>query len=124
MASEDQIPKMKARRSKRNFSVEDKKRYYSLWKTSGLTMQRFCKEQDLVSSAFAKWCRMLSSLEKTSESSQNNWTPVIAKENVLENGSHLMALEIKIPNSIKIYICLFLLILFFRESISAINALW
>jgi len=39
------------------FSWEQKRRYYELWESSGLSKSAFCAEKGLSVAAFYKWCR-------------------------------------------------------------------
>lgn len=85
------------KRPKRIFSLEDKKRLYAEWQKSGLNKNQFCKKQDLVLSAFAKWCRQLS-LNQAGPISEKNWVPVVSKDMIQDKSEKSMLIDIKFSN--------------------------
>jgi hypothetical protein len=121
MISKDQRSSITNRRPKRKFTLSDEQGFYKLWKTSGLTKTRFCQEQGLAFSVFAKWCR---NLEKTPMDSKNNWIPIVAKEKIPEIKKESGVIEIKEFNVIKSLIFLLLLIQCLKVFFDAINFIW
>jgi len=97
------------KREKRYFSPEEKLRLYQEWKLSGINRNRFCKQHDIIASAFTKWCRKLSN--ENSMSTKNDWVPVVSKEQIITPKKEVMVLEIKILNATKI--CTFLIVVAF-----------
>jgi len=124
MVNKDQISKIVKKRAKRTFSSVDKQRFYLLWKESGLKKSQFCKNHDLVLSAFTKWCRKIS-LDKHLQSSENDWVPIVSNNSIPESIKDNPAI-IKIEVPIAIKICIFLLfpILILREVLNAVNVIW
>lgn len=114
-----ELPKSKIiqKRPKRTFSLEDKLKLYEQWRKSGLSMSKFCKENDLVHSAFGNW-RKKFSIEQTI-GNKEHWIPVVAKEQPLKD--NFLHVEISFPNTIKVLISL---LLFFMVLSYAIKVIW
>lgn len=113
------------KRDRRIFSIDEKQKLYQQWKLSGVNKNQFCKQNDLVASAFSKWCRKFSSNE-TISTTQSNWVPVISKNEISELPKSPTLIEIKISNPTKIIIFLFMLslVLVLKEMFHAIKVIW
>ena len=114
---ESQKSKIIKKRVKRKFSLEDKSKLYHKWKKSGLSMTRFCKENDLVHSAFSNWRKNFS----TKQSIKNNdcWVPVVTKEQSSKN--NYLQVQIDFPNKTKILISLLLFFMVLSYAIKVIR---
>jgi transposase-like protein len=107
------------KRPKRYFSQEDKQNLYIQWKASGLNRTRFCREHDLVASAFSKWCKQLHSNKKIS-TPENNWIPVVSKEISSEPQKEVTFINLNIPNITNVLLFALFCILFIRGLFDAI----
>ena len=112
-----QKSKIAENRPRRTFSLEDKQKFYLQWKKSGLSISRFCKDNDLVHSAFANWCQTLSSNKTIKD--KNDWTPVVPKEQPQQ--ANCLQIQIKLSSTTKILISL---LLFFMVLSHAIAIIW
>lgn len=113
MINNIEVPKSKfiQKRPKRTFSIEEKLKFYAKWKKSGLSISKFCEENDLVISAFSNW-RKKFSVDK-SVGHQDNWVPVTTKEQPVPN--NFFQVQIIFSNTTKIFVSLllFLMVLFY-----------
>lgn len=109
MISNIEIQKSKnvKRRPKRKFTLEDKQKLYSEWKRSGLTMTRFCKEKDLIHSAFSNWRKKFAS-EQTVKN-RCNWIPVVNKEKLKPAKTDNLPIPINLNLTTQILIILLLI---------------
>lgn len=115
--------KIVQRRPRRAFNLEDKKRFYTQWKASGVKKNDFCIQNDLALSVFDKWCRKFT-LDKNSTLSKNDWTPLVPKSNIAEPKDGSLKVEIKLPSSIKTCLFFLVIILCLKELLHAITIIW
>jgi transposase-like protein len=115
--------KIVKRRPRRAFNLEDKKRFYTQWKTSGIKKNDFCIKNDLSPSVFDKWCRKFA-VDKNPTPSKNDWTPLVPKNSITIPKDVPLKLEIKLPYSIKICLFSLVIILFLKELLHAITVIW
>lgn len=47
------------KRSRKHYSQQAKKKYYKLWKASGLSQNQFCAENNLMIQNFSRWVKKL-----------------------------------------------------------------
>lgn len=106
---EIQKSKIIKRRPKRRFSLGDKQKLYTQWKKSGLTMTKFCKEKDLVHSAFSNWRKKFSSGQTVKN--KNYWMPVVTKEKTLENDYLPKQINLNVVTQILIILLLLFMVL-------------
>lgn len=83
-----------AKRARRKFSLNDKQKLCEAWQASGLNKHQFCKQKDLVLTAFSKWCNRF--LLNT-DACQKNWAPVVLQDN-LSKVKEPISVEILLPN--------------------------
>jgi transposase-like protein len=102
------VPK---KRNRREFSLEEKQKLFEQWKVSGLNKNQFCKQHDLVLSAFSKWCRQFM-IPKANDKLKNYWTPVLLKAN--EATKEEVTVEVAMPNQMTMR---------FRIKLSSLNGL-
>lgn len=111
MINNIQIQKTKIikKRPKRIFSLEDKQKFYTQWKKSGLTITKFCKEKDLVHSAFSNWIKKFSP-EQTVQN-KDNWIPLVTKEKSPEIDYLPVQINLNIVTQILIALLLLFMVL-------------
>ena len=83
--SENQIKK----RSKKKFSLEERKNYYLAWKESVLTTARFCKTHGISKSALYKWDK-----EFEKENNGSDFLPLIIDKKSSITSTNIIQLTI------------------------------
>ncbi len=83
------------KRARRKFSLNDKKKLCEQWQASGLNKHQFCKQQDLVLTAFSKWCHKL--LPNNIDVCQKDWAPVALRDNA-DRVKEPISVETLLPN--------------------------
>lgn len=121
MINGSEVPKIVKRRPRRIYTLEDKKKFYTQWKNSGIKKSDFCIQNNLSSSVFDKWCRKFA-LDKNSAPSKNDWMPLIPKNNIATPKDELLKVKIKLPSSIETCLFLLVIILFLQALLYAITA--
>lgn len=116
---ENQKSNIIKRRPKRTFTLREKQKLYDEWQKSGLTMTKFCKEKDLIHSAFSNWRKKFSSEQTPSNNS--NWIPVVTKKNIKPANINIRTAPIDLNITTQILIAL---LLFFMVLDYAIKVIW
>lgn len=96
-------PIITKKRGRRKFSLEDKQELCEQWQASGLNKHQFCKQNDLVLTAFSKWCNKF--LPENTDASKRNWIPVVSQNNPHKEEERT-SVEIMLPNKMIIHVSL------------------
>lgn len=85
----------KTRRTKRYFSLEEKRNYCETWKKSGAGAKDFCKANGISSSAFYQWNR-----EFKEENPISDFSPLILEKSPAVNQADKIHVSVQFPNQL------------------------
>ena len=83
------------RRTKRRFSIEEKRDYCFAFEKSELKQLEFCKKQGISCSALKRWIKGL-------KQETNHFTPVIVKEQQASKQEERIPVEVRLPNQLQL----------------------
>lgn len=89
----------KSYRSKRHFSLEEKRSYYIEWKKSELKTTDFCKTHGISKSALYQWNK-----EFTKEDTDVDFAPLVLKNQPLPKQTDMVQLNFDFPNHMQLSI--------------------
>lgn len=91
----------KKNRDRRDFTLDHKKQLCAQWRASGLNRYQFCKQNDLVLSAFSKWCDQIKP-EDNNAGLDNDWLPLIGQSDA--QSEEEVSVKIMLPTQMAVHV--------------------
>lgn len=90
----------KFRKSRRQYSNEEKRHYCMMWQASNLNKLEFCTEKNISQSALRRWLKIFT------DNTETKFAPITLKEQTISQQANLITVSITLPNQLRIALSL------------------